>query len=191
MADQQRREPVQPNASSSDVEAPEANGLSAPASRNSIRTEMILVGALLIILSAGIAFETWRLSDRTGITPSGPATVPLAVTAGLLIFSTLFLFEAWRGSDDHLEHYVRVERRNTHLSTVAKVVLILGIYAAVVGWLGYLLATAGLFAVVSRVLGSRRWLRNIGIGVGLAGLAYFGFTILLGVRLPSGVMGGI
>jgi putative tricarboxylic transport membrane protein len=191
MAKREHPDPSRPKALRSDVEAPEASTSSASASGASIQRETVLVGALLITMSLGIAIETWRLAQRTGVTPSGPATVPLAVTAGLMIFSTLFLVEALRGSDKHLEDYVRVERRNTHASTVVKVMVILGIYAAVLGWLGYLLATTGLFAVVARILGSKRWLWNLGVGGGMAALAYFGFTVFLGVRLPIGVLGGI
>jgi putative tricarboxylic transport membrane protein len=114
--------------------------------------------------------------------------VPLAVSAGLLFFSFLFLIEARKRTDAHLERHLRAEDASTHLGTVLWVLVVLVVYAVVIGPVGYLVATAAMFAVVSRALGSRRWVLNVGVGIALSAAAYFGFTLLLGVRLPAGFL---
>lgn len=61
-------------------------------------------------------------------------------------------------------------------------------YAAMLGPVGYWQATTVFYVVVSRVLGSRRLLRDavIGLSVGLA--VYVVFDQLLGVALPDGLI---
>jgi putative tricarboxylic transport membrane protein len=83
------------------------------------------------------------------------------------------------------------EKRSTRIRVVFWVVGVLVAYAALVGVLGYTIATAALFIGVSRLLGEKRWLLNVGVGIVLAAAIYFGFTLLLGVKLPAGFLGVI
>ena len=52
--------------------------------------------------------------------------------------------------------------------------------------LGFIAASAVLFACVSAALGSRRFILDVVIGVGLAAAIYFVFTKGLGLQLPAG-----
>ena len=56
--------------------------------------------------------------------------------------------------------------------------------------LGYLPATAGFIALESRLLGSRRWRRDLLAALVVSVSVYALFSLLLGLRLPAGLLGG-
>jgi putative tricarboxylic transport membrane protein len=63
-------------------------------------------------------------------------------------------------------------------------------YLLVVGPVGHLMAAFLACAVVMRTQGEVRWIR-VGLwSVGLAVASYYGFVVLLGVHLPSGLLFG-
>lgn len=155
------------------------------------RRELIVVGIVLIGFAVAVGSQTWKIVTVSGLSPSGPAAFPVAVTGGLLMFSLLFLLQASKRSQGHLERHIESEHAVTHMGTVGQVVGALILYAAVLGSLGYLIATTALFVSVSRILGSKRWVLNVIVGGVLSAAVYFGFTMLLGVRLPAGVLRGV
>ena len=59
-------------------------------------------------------------------------------------------------------------------------------YLACLGRLGYPLATTAFIVAEARALGSRAWRRDLAAGAVIAGAAYLGFRLLLGIRLPAG-----
>ena len=56
--------------------------------------------------------------------------------------------------------------------------------------LGYLPATTAFIALESRLLGSRRWRRDLLAALAVAASVYTLFSLLLGLRLPAGFLGG-
>lgn len=56
--------------------------------------------------------------------------------------------------------------------------------------LGYLPATTAFIALESRLLGSRRWRRDLLAALVVAASVYTLFSLLLGLRLPAGFLGG-
>lgn len=155
------------------------------------RRELTAVGIVLVAFAVAVGVQTWKIVEASGLAPSGPAALPLVVTGGLLLFSLLFLLQARKRTHGHLQRHVELEHRVTHLGTVALVIVALIVYAGVLGFLGYAVATTALFIGVSRLLGSKRWMLNVIVGVLLSAAIYFGFTLLLGVRLPAGIFGGV
>jgi len=73
------------------------------------------------------------------------------------------------------------------LATPALLVAVLIGYLLVFDLLGYILATALAFVASAWVLGSRKLVRDVIIGVVLAIGIYYAFTELLSIRLPAGV----
>ncbi|MEE6257643.1 tripartite tricarboxylate transporter TctB family protein [Plantactinospora sonchi] len=53
---------------------------------------------------------------------------------------------------------------------------------------GFVLASAVFFIAAARVLGSRRWVRDVVVAVPLAVVVYLGFTRGLAIALPPGVL---
>lgn len=63
-------------------------------------------------------------------------------------------------------------------------------FAVLLPWLGWILAAALLFWSVARGFGSRRPLFDILISLFMSSVAYLGFSVALGLNLPSGILGG-
>jgi len=167
-------------------------GSPADSVRRAIRREQIIVGVFLVAFSVGIGAMAIQLAARRDFRPDSSGTFPLIVGAGLVLCSVLFLVQAIRPRDGgQLERYMAAEKESTRMRVVGWLVVILVGYAAVVALVGYTLATAALFVVVARVLGEKRWLLNVVVGVVMAAVLYFGFTLVLGVRLPAGFLGVI
>lgn len=160
--------------------------------RRGIRRELIIAGIVLVAFSVLIGVMSLQLAARRDFRPDSSGMFPLIVGAGLLLFSVLFLIQAFRPKDGgFLEQHMENEKDRTRMRVVIWVVLVLVAYAALVAVLGYTIATAALFVGVSRLLGEKRWILNVVVGVALAAAVYFGFTLLLGVRLPAGFLGFI
>lgn len=118
--------------------------------------------------------------------PAGPKLMPTVVAILWLILSLAYAAShirdalAGRTADD----VSRFDR-------IPQVVLVLGIllaYAFILQPVGYLLATTALVWTTSRVFGSRSWLRDLTVAVGLTVVVYFVFSRALGIYLPPGVL---
>ena len=57
--------------------------------------------------------------------------------------------------------------------------------------LGWLLGAAALFWCVARAFGSTAVLRDAVVGLSVAAAAYIAFDMMLGLSLPSGLLGGL
>ena len=57
-------------------------------------------------------------------------------------------------------------------------------HAVVMPLVGFVLAGTGLFIVATALFGSRRWPRNLAIGLAMTLVLYVAFTIGLGMALP-------
>ncbi len=171
---------------------PTGSPAAADQRRRGIRRELVIVGVFLVVVSLGIGFMSLQLAARRNFEPDSSGTFPLIVGGGLILFSILFLVEALKPRDDgFLEEHMESEKRTTRIRVVYWILIVLVAYAALVAVIGYTIATAALFIGVSRLLGEKRWLLNVGVGVILAAAIYFGFTLLLGVKLPAGFLGVI
>ncbi len=63
-------------------------------------------------------------------------------------------------------------------------------YVVLLEPVGYLPATTAFIAVESRLLGSRRWVRDVLAALAVTLSVYGLFSLLLGLRLPAGLLGG-
>lgn len=150
------------------------------------------LGALLIVSALGIA-------RGGGYTVIGPATGPLVVAIGILVLGGIFVLRTTIVPDTELARSAAEEESACHWPTVGVVGAALVLYALAldgvrlgdrdVPGLGYVVATALFLPIVARLLGSRAWLRDAVAGLAISLVVYFGFTELLGVRLPAGLLG--
>jgi putative tricarboxylic transport membrane protein len=137
-------------------------------------------------LGAFAAVVTARLSGEGGYAGFGPNFVPAVVAAGLLVVGSWLLWEAlaggWRNRgtpDEGVEHA---------FDAPAFWWITAGLFGhmALIGWAGFVIAGALLFACVARGFGSRRVIRDAAMGFALS-LAVFAFFVkLLNVNLPAG-----
>jgi putative tricarboxylic transport membrane protein len=84
-----------------------------------------------------------------------------------------------------------VEEQQTDWGAVAVIAAGLVLHMNLMKPLGFIPAAAILFMSVAFAFGSRRYLRDAAIAVGLAAAAYFSFTRLLGLQLPGGPLAGL
>ncbi|AVT28487.1 hypothetical protein C6361_02080 [Plantactinospora sp. BC1] len=73
------------------------------------------------------------------------------------------------------------------LSPALLCVALLG-YVLLLDPAGFVLASALFFVACARILGSRRWIRDVAVAVPLVVGVYYGFTRGLDIALPAGVL---
>lgn len=74
------------------------------------------------------------------------------------------------------------------IATIAWCCVIMVIFGLVLTTLGFLIAAFGLFLGLARVLGSRRWVTDVIVAAAVSAGLYFGFSYVLGVALPAGLI---
>ena len=144
----------------------------------------------VVALGLGVAGVTATLPSEGGYAGIGPNFIPAVVAAGIIALGVWLGVEAftggWRKAPEHSE----VFQRNPFLWVSA------GLFAqmALIGWAGFVVAGAVLFACVARGFGSRRPARDLAIALVLTLGVYLFFVKLLNVGLPAGwlapVLGG-
>jgi putative tricarboxylic transport membrane protein len=144
----------------------------------------IIESVLLILVGVGVVIESIRLQVGTFLMPQ-PGFFPLLGGSLLIGLSVTFVVQAW------LEHGQAPGQSQEAFGELRRpLILVVGmsLYTAVLEWLGYILPTVIITAIILRVLGVTSWkeltLASLGISVG----TYFLFGRLLGIELPSGVL---
>lgn len=150
-----------------------------------------LGAAFLLVVGAIAVSQALRIGQSAGYSVVGPRFFPLVVAFGLLGLGMLFLLRTTVWPDMELAREVLGEEMTTHWTTVLLLLVVLTVYAFLLGPLGYTLATALFFPAVARILGSQKLLRDFIIGLALGLVVYLAFTRVLGVRLPAGLLQGI
>ena len=124
--------------------------------------------------------------------PVGPRLFPYAIGTGLLVTSALLVVAALRGDLPEAEGGEDVDLDvRADWVTVAKLVGIIGITVATVGFLGWAISGAILFAGSTWALGSRTHIRDVIVGVVLSVLSWYAFYVGLGIPLSAGILDGI
>jgi putative tricarboxylic transport membrane protein len=164
--------------------------------RSDVVSGLVVAGAGVVLLVGARGIED-AVRPAAGV---GPATLPTALSVLLIIAGLLLAVIGWRGQDrgaevrrdgvaetvDELVHHGEPDVPWRRLVVV--VALFIG-YALVFVPLGYMLSTALYLGVMVTVIDRARWKRNLIFAVAFAVIVYFGFTELLGVQLPAGVLG--
>lgn len=147
------------------------------------------IAAAAIVLGAAVVLvDAVRISRAGGFGPQQPGFFPLIVGIGLVLFGLAFLLRTTALPDPVLLEQAAQEHGRTHWRTLWSVIAVLVLYALLLKPLGYVLATATFFVVVARLAGSHQPLRDVVVAVLFSAAVYLGFTELLGVRLPAGVL---
>ncbi len=146
----------------------------------------IALSAGVLGLGAFAAAVTAMLSGEGGYAGIGPNFIPAVVAGGLLVTGAYLLWESLSGGwhnrgapEEGTEHAFQAP---------AFVWITAGLFAhmALIGWAGFVIAGAVLFACVARGFGSTRLIRDAILGFALS-LAVFAFFVkLLNVNLPAG-----
>jgi putative tricarboxylic transport membrane protein len=145
-----------------------------------------LIGACVLALAGAVLAETALSPASPAYAQVGPQAFPYAVGAGLGVLGALLAAEGLRGGwrDAAAERALGPPAVKPFLW----VALGLLINAALIPWLGFILASTALFACIARGFGSTRALRDLAWGLGLSLAAYLGFAKLLAIRLGDGLV---
>jgi len=140
----------------------------------------LITGLLLLALGVGVCARAVGLEVGRPTNP-GPGFFPFLGGLTLSILAALLAIQGWR---------VRGKSDAATGSLRRPVTLVGGLiaYTALLGTLGFPLATAALGALVLFVLDPGNWLAIAGASVLLATLSYVVFKVWLGVDLPAGIL---
>jgi putative tricarboxylic transport membrane protein len=148
-----------------------------------------VVAAVLVGGGAFLVYQALQIGATLGYSVVGPSVVPIFVSIVLLVLGLILAARTTLVPDVDLAQGCGDEEAVTHWPTVGLLLVLIVAYAFALAPLGYIVATAILVPVAARVLGSDQPARDVGIGIGLAVVVYFGFTQFLQVRLPTGILG--
>jgi putative tricarboxylic transport membrane protein len=143
-----------------------------------------LIGLGLLLFAGLVLWQTLSIPVSPMYAQVGPRVFPYITTAGLTVFAILLLVQAVRGG------WQQPDEKEVTLDWKAVAFVTAGLVAnvALIGPLGFSAASTIMFVLVAYGFGSRRPLRDAGIGLALALSAYFGFAKALGVNIGAGVI---
>lgn len=145
-----------------------------------MRRGELAVGAAIAVAGFVLGASTYALPEGTGVTAVGPKLFPALIAAGLSIVGLLLVREAWAGGFRNLPVEERDPLDWAALAWISGGVLV---HMALIGSVGFILASTLLFMAVARGFGSARWLRDGLIGLAMAAVLYAIFTYALGLGL--------
>jgi putative tricarboxylic transport membrane protein len=140
----------------------------------------------VLALGAAAALVTAGLPREGGYAGIGPNFFPAVVSGGLLALGAWLLWEALAGG---WRNRAAPEAESGHAFEARAFGWVsAGLFAhmALVGWAGFVVAGAALFACVARGFGSARPARDAAVGLALALGVFLFFVQLLNVNLPAG-----
>ena len=156
------------------------------------------IGELLLALGAVlfgmlVIWQTTQIRVAPIYSTVGPRTIPYIVGAGLVLTGLWLAFEALTGrstagstESEDVDLSLPTDWRCIGLLALALIAYLLLIEPA-----GFVVASAVLFVGAAYAMGSRRYVRDVVIGVLLATALYLLFNRGLGLDLPAGVLEGI
>lgn len=142
----------------------------------------------ILAFSVVVLVQAFLIGREGGFGPEGSGFFPVIITAGLVFFAALFVLQTTARPDRALQEHVAEEEEATNWRTVGLIVVALLAYAFLLAPLGYVVATTLFFSAACWILDSRRWVRDLVIGLASSVLIYVGFAQFLGVRLPAGLL---
>jgi putative tricarboxylic transport membrane protein len=150
--------------------------------RSTLAWPETFIGVGLLAFAALVLWQTGNMAVSPLYSKVGPRVFPYLTAFGLAVMALMMIVAGLRGGwqpDDEAE--VPVEWRSVLIvlaGLVANVLLIVP--------LGFTAASTVLFTLVAYGFGSRRPLRDAGIGFAVAVVSYFGFAKALGVNIGAG-----
>ncbi|MEV0352524.1 tripartite tricarboxylate transporter TctB family protein [Nonomuraea sp. NPDC050680] len=146
-----------------------------------------LVSAGFLAVALVVLAQAFMIPDGGGYQAVGPRAFPLLVGIGMAVVAVIGVVQAFRdpvtreGADEGADEGV-------HWRPVLLLIGALALYAVLLAPVGYWQATTLFFVAVARVLGSRKLVRDMVVGLLLALATYVLFDRVLGITLPPGLI---
>ena len=143
----------------------------------------------LAAASVLLAFALFAITQARGlrfgtVAAPGPGFFPLCLAMALSLAGIGLVVEAWRAAPADAPAPSVRPRRFAIAATLGSLL----VYALVLEWLGFLLATFALLVFFFRVLQRQRWLVAVAGSLATSLVSYFVFKTWLGVNLPGGLL---
>ena len=138
-----------------------------------------LLGVMALLFSAFLAWHGVGLLAAFSYEPVGPRAFPLLLSA---LIGLCGLVLTWKGGNKVEPNLPGVNRR------ILMMVGLLAFYAASFVWLGFMLSTAIMTAMIGRLFGGS-WIKSAAGGLIMSVLFYILFDRVLDVVLPVGLLG--
>ena len=144
------------------------------------------LGAGLLAIGAGYLAAAFLISEpEGGYAAVGARVFPIGIGLGLVAVAVHVAFRAGgAGKAPAQDAFPAPDWR-----AAAPSALLFPAYIVLIEPLGYVAATTAFIAFESRLLGSRRWVRDLLAALVVAVSVYALFGLLLGLRLPAGPFG--
>lgn len=153
-----------------------------------------ILSLAVILFGLAIVWQTTQIRLTPAYSKVGPRVIPYIVGAGLVIVGAWLLFEAltgrW-GTEVSTESEDVDPTLPTDWRTVGILALALLAYLVLLEPAGFVVASTVLFAGAAYAMGSRRYARDIVVGLVMAMILFLGFTRGLDLQLPAGILAGI
>ena len=159
-----------------------------------------IVGGVLLLTGLYLLWEAWKAVGDEELTITSPRIAPLIVTGMWVLFAAIYFvrqlvnpladYPAPEPSDEDEDEHAAADTVHDPIDwrTTGLVAVLLVAYVLLLEPAGFILSTAAFYLAVSRVLGSRKWIRDIIVALALAFGVYLSFTQLLDIVLPEGVI---
>ncbi|MGO4690664.1 tripartite tricarboxylate transporter TctB family protein [Glaciibacter sp. 2TAF33] len=151
------------------------------------------VAALLGAIAIVVAIDTANIR-HTAVNAGvmGPQVVPTLIAIGLGICAIALAVDVLRGGHADPEEGEDIDLSGgAHWPTLLGLAGIILVGALLLDFLGFVIASSLMFYGSALMLGSRRYVWALVIGVVLAVLTFYGFVLGLGIPLPAGLLTGI
>ena len=148
----------------------------------------LVIGLGLVAIASVIGFETMQMQVPPSYARVGPQIFPYIIAIGMAITGAHIAWKSYRGEDEAAEES---DAGPTDWKSVAIIAAGLIAHMNLLKPLGFVPAGLILFCSVAFAFGSRRYGRDVIVGLLLVLFAYVGFTYGLGLQLPQGLLKGL
>ncbi|WP_311199372.1 tripartite tricarboxylate transporter TctB family protein [Helcobacillus massiliensis] len=191
----------------------------APASPKRLIGQL-LVPAVMILFAVMLIIGVLTMEVPSNATFPGPQFLPTIVAGALLVLSGVQIAatvrehrhgeselvlprdtrglgevplpgERLRTADQPVLNEEALAAPGFRLAPFLWITVAFALFAVLLKPLGWILAAGALFWCVTRAFGSRHALRDAVIGLTVSSAAYIFFDMILGLNLPSGLLGGL
>lgn len=152
----------------------------------------LVMPAVLLAFAGYLAYGIVTMNVPEGTSFPGPGFFPGIIAAGLALFAVLLVVRAVRDARSTSGEKTASDeskRVGVDWRSLAWIVLGFAAFIALLKVLGWIIGAGLLFWAIARGFGERRHLMSLVVGLTISSLAYIAFDMLLGMSLPSGILG--
>jgi putative tricarboxylic transport membrane protein len=165
---------------------------SSPGRARAVDTAQYGLAAFLVIVGGYVVYDATGLEKGFADQPVQPYAFPYVIGTVIVLLGIALAVATARGDRPQEEEGEDVDlSEKGDARTVALLVAVFALNVLLIGWLGWAITGALLFAGSAWVLGSRTWVRDLAIGAALSLATFYGFYVGLNIPIPAGILDGV